>query len=55
MKVKVEVDVDTETGDYEVVFHSEKPGQLIDAMSVMQAMRRIFTDVEPKLGTAGEA
>ena len=45
MKIKVEIEVDTESGDYELTFYNlGEPGEGMDLFIVQEATRRVLHD-----------
>lgn len=47
MKVAVDFIVDTDTGDYEVVYHNlSKPGGAMDLTKIIAIMKRVIPDHE---------
>jgi hypothetical protein len=46
MKVRCEIVLDMETGDYELCFHNAThPGERMDYVQVREALRRVIEDV----------
>ena len=46
MKVRCEIDVDLESGDYEMRFRNvSQPGARMDFVQIQPVMRRVFEDV----------
>lgn len=55
-KIRVDVEIDTETRDYEVVFHNlGNPGAMIDFNEVMDALELVFVKLATRIDCAGEA
>lgn len=55
MRVAVTVEVDTETGDYEMVCRNvSHPGDGIDWGIVSEMLRRIFVDVDKRADCPGD-
>lgn len=56
MRVKIEVEMETEDGEYNVVFRNiSDPGEDMDYKEVMTILQRVFGDVDTKIDTAGSA
>lgn len=54
MRVIVELDLETSTGDYGITFRCpDNPGASIDYTEMMKVLARIFEDVETKAATGG--
>lgn len=55
MKARVTIDIDSSTGDYDLIFNNiSSPGAPIDYTALTAVLRRIFSDVDKKADTAGE-
>lgn len=55
MKARIILDVDTETGDYEMQFRNvSKPGEPMDAGRIMELVRRAFAQVQGRTEVPGD-
>ena len=49
MKVRCEIVLDMETGDYELRFHNAtEPGERMDYKQIQEALRRVISDVSKR-------
>lgn len=55
MKAKVTIEVDTDSGDYELRFQNlSKPGEPMDAGKIMEMVRRALNQVAGRVEVEGD-
>ena len=56
MQVRITIDLEWETGEYDIVFKSlSDPGSSIDYTTLRKVLNRVFTDLDNKVDCEGEA